>query len=165
MGFLYIYATSVLPQWLLQRRSLELGFASSGAGLAGLVYYLVADAAIEFLKLQWTYRLLAICTLVVNLACSILSSDHNERVKPNTYAFDYREYGRVEVVLVVSWGFLTKSGYIALLYSLPNYAASIGLLSPRQGSLVGVILSVGIGISRPVVGYCSDAFRRVNMAN
>ena len=163
MGFLYVTATSVLPQWFLQRRSLALGFASSGAGFGGLVYNLVAGAAIESLGLQWTYRLLAMCTLIVNLTCSILSRDRNERVKPNTYAFDYREYGRIEVILVVCWGFLTELGYIALLYSLPNYAASIGL-NPRQGSLVGAVLSVGIGIGRPVVGYCSDAFGRINMA-
>ena len=29
---------------------------------------------------------------------------------------------------------------------------------------MGAILSVGIGIGRPVVGYCSDTFGRINMA-
>ena len=163
MGFLYITATAILPQWFLRRRSLALGVASSGAGFGGLVYNLGAGAAIESLGLQWTYRLLALCTLLVNLACSVLSKDRHRAVKPHGYALDYSEFSHIQVLLVVAWGFLTELGYIVLLYSLPNYASSIGLTA-RQGSLVGALLNLGLAVGRPVVGYCSDAFGRINMA-
>lgn len=54
-------------------------------------------------------------------------------------------------------------GYIVLLFSLPNYANSIGLTA-HQGSIVGAILNLGQGLGRPPVGYFSDSFGRINMA-
>jgi len=71
-------------------------------------------------------------------------------------------------------------GYIVLLFSLPNYARSIGL-SAKQGSVIGALLNLGQGkiselsgstevltqdpgIGRPLVGYFSDAAGRINMA-
>ncbi|KAI9933932.1 hypothetical protein ASPWEDRAFT_35915 [Aspergillus wentii DTO 134E9] len=163
MGFLYVPATAILPQWFSKRRSLVLGIGSAGAGIGGLAYNLGSGAAIESLGLQWTYRLLALCTLVMNFICSILLKDRNTVVKPKDKAFDYREYGRVQVLLVVSWGFLTELGFIVLLYSLPNYATSIGLTA-RQGSVVSALLNLGLTIGRPLIGYYSDIVGRINMA-
>jgi MFS family permease len=71
-------------------------------------------------------------------------------------------------------------GYIVLLFSLPNYARSVGL-SAHQGSVVGAVLNLGQGRSysitmrnkesliipgmgRPFVGYFSDAAGRINLA-
>jgi len=107
--------------------------------------------------------MLAFCALGVNLICSILLKDRNKSVEPQQQAFNYREYAHVEVILVMFWGILTELGYIVLLYSLPNYAASIGLTA-RQGSVVGALLNLGLGVGRPVVGYYSDAFGRINIA-
>ncbi|KIX03265.1 uncharacterized protein Z518_06817 [Rhinocladiella mackenziei CBS 650.93] len=163
MGFLYIPATAVLPQWFSSRRSLAMGVASSGAGLGGLAYNLAAGRIVESLGVDWGYRILAFCGLAVNFICSMLLKDRNKIVQPLQNAFNYREYGRIEVMLVVIWGVLTELGFIALLYSLPNYATSIGL-TPGQGSVVGALLNLGLGIGRPVIGYYSDAFGRLNMA-
>ncbi|OAP59401.1 hypothetical protein AYL99_06699 [Fonsecaea erecta] len=163
MGFLYIPATAVLPQWFSTRRSLAMGIASSGAGLGGLAYNLAANAIVQRLGINWAYRILAFCGLAVNGACSLLLKDRNKAVQPLQNAFNYREYGHIEVILVVIWGVLTELGYIVLLYSLPNYATSIGLTA-SQGSVVGAVLNLGLGIGRPVIGYYSDAFGRINMA-
>lgn len=163
MGLVYITATAVLPQWFSSRRSLALGIATSGAGLGGLAYNLIAGRAIETVGLAWTYRILALCSLVVNVVCSFLMKDRNRSVQPVQAPFNYREYGQIEVLLVVAWGVLTELGYVVLLYSLPNYAISIGL-SHSQGSVVGAMLNLGLGIGRPVVGYYSDAFGRINTA-
>ena len=54
-------------------------------------------------------------------------------------------------------------GYIVLLFSLPNYANSIGLTA-HQGSIVGAILNLGQGLGRPPIGYFSDSLGRINMA-
>ena len=163
MGFLYVTAAGVLPQWFLRRRSLAVGLASSGAGLGGLAYNLGAGAAVEALGLQWTYRILAICSFVCNFGCSIIMKDRNKWVKPSLRSFDHHELGRLEVNLVIAWGFLTELGYIVLLYSLPHYAASIGL-TQKQGSIIGATLNLGLGVGRPFVGYFSDAWGRINMA-
>ncbi|KIX99828.1 uncharacterized protein Z520_04464 [Fonsecaea multimorphosa CBS 102226] len=163
MGLLYIPATASLPQWFSTRRSLAMGIASSGAGLGGLAYNLAAGAIVQSMGVNWAYRILAFCGLAVNGVCSLLLKDRNKAVQPLQNAFNYREYGQVEVILVVLWGVFTELGYIVLLYSLPNYATSIGLTA-GQGSVVGAVLSLGLGVGRPVIGYYSDAFGRINMA-
>ena len=132
MGFVYITATAVLPAWFSSKRSLAVGIATSGAGLGGLAYNLATGAAVEKLGLKWSYRLLAFCSLAGNLVASLLLKDRNKNVKPVQAAFNWREYSRIEVDLVLLWGVLTELGFMVLLYSLPNYATSIGL-SPSQG--------------------------------
>ena len=163
LGFTYIPATASLPQWFSTRRSLAMGIASAGAGIGGLAYNLAAGAIVQSKGIHWAYRILALCGLVVNLVCSLLLKDRNKAVQPLQNAFNYREYGQAEVLLVVAWGVFTELGYIVLLYSLPNYSISIGL-TPSQGSVVGAVLSLGLGIGRPVIGYYSDSFGRINMA-
>lgn len=163
MGFLYIPATGVLPQWFSTKRSLAVGIATSGAGLGGVAYNLIAGVAIRKLGLEWTYRLLALCALAANASSSILLRDRNRTVKPNKTSFDWHEFGHIEVLLVIVWGFLCELGYVVLLYSLPHYATTIGL-SQSQGSIVGAILNVGLGGGRPLVGYLSDRWGRLNVA-
>ncbi|KAF2483545.1 major facilitator superfamily domain-containing protein [Neohortaea acidophila] len=163
LGFLYIPASTVLPQWFDKKRSLSMGIASSGAGFGGLVYNLVAGAAIQGLGWRWTYRILAISTAVVNVTCALLLKDRNKMVKPKKQGFNVREFGHISVVLVILWGIFTELGYIVLLYSLPDYAISIGL-SANQGAVVGAVLNVGLGVGRPIIGLLSDRFGRIDTA-
>lgn len=163
MGFLYIPATNALPQWFSSRRSLAVGLSTSGAGIGGLVYNLIAGAGTRTLGLSWTYRVLAFCALVVNGLCAIFIRDRNKSVKPKQKTLDYHEFARVEVVLLIVWGFMAELGYIVLLYSLPHFATSIGL-TQQQGSVIGAIFNLGLGLGRPFVGYFSDRFGRINVA-
>lgn len=163
MGCLYMPATAVLPQWFSTKRSLAVGIAASGAGFGGVAYNLIAGAAAKSVGLNWTYRILALCSLGINAVCSLLIKDRNKMVKPKQNAFDWREYGHIEVVLVIIWGFLSELGYIVLLYSLPHYATTIGL-SQSQGSVVGALLNVGLGLGRPLIGWLSDRYGRINIA-
>ncbi|CAK4021049.1 related to MFS transporter (Mch2) [Lecanosticta acicola] len=163
MGFLYITASAVLPQWFSKRRSLAVGIASSGAGFGGLAYNLGAGAGLEKIGWRWTYIVLAISTAVVNFTCAILLKDRNQNIQPNKRMVNAREFAHVSTCLIILWGWLTELGYVVLLYSLPNYATSIGL-SAQQGSIVGAVLNLGLAFGRPVVGYYSDRFGRINMA-
>jgi MFS family permease len=61
------------------------------------------------------------------------------------------------------YGFLSMLGYVVLLFSLPNYARTIGL-SAQQGSIIGALLNLGQALGRPPIGYFSDSFGRLNMA-
>ena len=139
-----------------------MGISAAGAGLWGLAYNLVAAAAIQTIGLAWTYHILATVGLVVNLFCSLLVKDRNKAVQPYQLAFDYKLFARLEFWLMLGWGFLSELGYTMLLYSLPNYAISIGL-TPQQGSVVGALLNPGLCVGRPAVGYFSDALR-INVA-
>ncbi|KAK3714804.1 hypothetical protein LTR37_007539 [Vermiconidia calcicola] len=163
MGFLYITASPMLGQWFAKKRSLAVGIASSGAGFGGLAYNLGAGAAVEAVGVPWTYRILAATTLAMNLISSILLKDRNKMVKPQHKRFNIREFAHISTVLVILWGTFTELGYIVLLYSLPNYAQSIGL-SASQGSVVGAVLNLGLAFGRPVVGFVSDAWGRIDIA-
>lgn len=140
-----------------------MGLAYSGAGLGGLVYNLAAGQLVQTVGVKWTYRILGLCASAINLICSLLIRDRNATVKPFQRSFDDREYCQTEVLLLIIWGFATELGYIVLLYSLPTYASFIGL-SAQQGSVVGALLNLGLGIGRPLVGYYSDGLGRINMA-
>lgn len=140
-----------------------MGIASSGAGFGGVAYNLIAGALLRKIGLEWTYRVIALCTLVINGICGALIKDRNSVVKPKQDTFDWREFGHIEVVFLIMWGFLSELGYIVLWYSLPHYGTTIGL-SQSQGSVVAAVLNLGLGVSRPLVGYLSDRFGRINMA-
>jgi MFS family permease len=163
MGFQFVASVGIIPQWFSKRRGLANGIVTSGSGFGGLVYSLAANAMIQNLGLAWTFRMLAILQFTVNFICAILVKDRNMQVKPTQRAFDYRLFKRYEYLLFLGWGFFSMLGYIVVLFSLPNYARSIGL-SAKQGSVVGAVLNLGQGLGRPAVGYFSDAAGRINMA-
>ncbi|KAJ5171714.1 MFS general substrate transporter [Penicillium capsulatum] len=164
MGFLYIPAMAVLPLWFSTRRSFSIGLAGSGAGIGGLVYNLATGYSIEKNGVQMTYKILAFCALGSNLVSSLLlkprhTSQPEERYKRT---INLRDLSRLEVLLMMVWGIATEFGYIALIYSLPDYAASIGLTA-QQGSVTGAILNLGLTLGRPLVGYLSDKCGRITV--
>ncbi|KAM0322172.1 hypothetical protein ACHAQA_009661 [Verticillium albo-atrum] len=167
MGFLFIPASSVLPPWFSTKRSLAVGLATSGAGIGGLVYSLVTNAAIDRFGVRWAYRILACCALVANVLATLLLRETGGKARRlarrDELRFNPRDFGRIEVVLVMFWGIVTEIGYIVLLYSLPSYAASVGM-TPTQGSIANALLNLGLGLGRPLVGYFSDSIGRINMA-
>lgn len=163
-GFLFITASNVLPHWFARRRSLAQGLASAGVGFGGLAYSLGTGAALETIGAAWTYRIFAICTLIVNSICVFLLKDRSRGVRAQrSIAFDLGEYRHISVLLITAWGIMTEFGYSILSYTLPNYATSIGL-SVWQGSVVAAALNLGLAFGRPAVGYCSDRYGRINVA-
>ncbi|KAK3324329.1 major facilitator superfamily domain-containing protein [Cercophora scortea] len=169
MGLVYIPAMALLPPWFSSRRSLALGFATSGAGLGGLAYSLITGRLIAVSGPAWTWRVLSITSLVANVICSLAlrespaTTNTNTTTHPRRSVFNPRTLAQTQIILVLCWGFLTEFGYVALWYSLPSYATSIGLV-PAQGAVVQAVLSLGLGFGRPVVGYYSDRVGRINMA-
>ncbi|KAH7032689.1 major facilitator superfamily domain-containing protein [Microdochium trichocladiopsis] len=175
MGFIYLPAMEVLPHWFSRHRSLAVGLAASGAGLGGLAYSLLTGQLLQRYDVVWTYRILSFVSLVMNLASVAFLRQHplcRQRRrgsgdgitgKSQHQALNPRHFGRVEILLVVLWGFVTELGYITLLYSLPTYATSIGL-DPVQGSVAQALLNLGSAVGRPIVGYYSDRVGRINIA-
>jgi len=163
MGFLFVGSVGLVPQWFSKRRSFANSIAAAGSGIGGLIYSLATNAMIEHISLGWAFRILAIVAFAVNVVCTILVRDRNKAVKAVHVAFDGRLLERPEFLLLLGWGIFSMLGYIVLLFSLPNYARSIGLTA-QQGSVIGALLNLGQGMGRPVVGYFSDSFGRINMA-
>jgi MFS family permease len=168
---------SLLPPWFSSRRSLAVGLATSGAGLGGLAYNLLAGRLIAVSGTAWTWRILSFTALAANAICSLLlrerppstastttaANANSAGTRRHSYSFDMHSFFRIQIILVLAWGFLTEFGYVALWYSLPSYATSLNL-TPTQGSVVQALLSLGLGVGRPVVGYYSDRVGRINIA-
>lgn len=110
MGLVYITAAAILPQWFSTRRSLAVGIAASGAGVGGLFYNLLVGFLVQSVGVAWSYRSMAVLTLFFNGISSILLKDRNRFVKPVQSSFSYKELGHVEVLLLISWGFVTDIG-------------------------------------------------------
>ena len=163
MGFLFVGSVGIIPQWFTTKRSLANGIGTAGSGLGGMMYSLATNAMIDSLGVQWAFRILGILTCAVNIVCALLMRDRNKAIGAVQLAFDYTLFKRWEFLLILSWGFFSMMGYITLLFSLPNYAVSIGL-TPRQGSIIGAVLNLGQGLGRPVVGVFSDSAGRINLA-
>jgi MFS family permease len=163
MGFLFVGSVGIIPQWFTARRSLANGIGTAGSGLFGMVYSLATEAMIQKLGLPWAFRILGIVSFAVNFTCSIVVRDRNKQVGASLLAFDWRLFKRPEFVLLLGYGFFSMLGYIVLLFSLPNYAQSVGLTS-RQGALIGALLNLGQGLGRPPIGYFSDSVGRINIA-
>jgi MFS family permease len=163
MGFLYVTTAGILPQWFSKKRSFANSIGSAGSGLGGLVYSLSSNAMIQSIGVGWAFRILAIVSCSVNVICTILIRDRNKAVGSIQLAFDFQLLKRPEFLLLLGWGVFSMLGYVVLLFSLPNYAASIGLTS-QQGSIVGAMLNLGQGIGRPFVGLFSDRAGRINIA-
>ncbi|KAI4203730.1 MAG: hypothetical protein LQ346_001740 [Caloplaca aetnensis] len=163
MGFMFVGSVGVVPQWFTTKRSFATGIATAGSGIGGLMYSLATNAMIQSLGVGWAFRILGIVAFTVNLVCALLLKDRNKAIGSSQLAFDYRLFARFEYWLLLGWGFFSMLGYIALLFSLPSYATSIGL-SPKQGSIVGALLNLGQGLGRPCVGIFSDSVGRINIA-
>jgi len=147
MGFLFVASVGIVPQWFSKRRSFANSIAAAGSGIGAIIYSLGANAMIEAIGLGWGFRVLAIVTASVNTICTLLVRDRNKAVGARFVAFDARLFKRVEFLLLLGWGFFSMLGYIVLLFSLPNYAKSIGL-SAQKGSVIGALLNLGQGKSQ-----------------
>lgn len=60
------------------------------------------------------------------------------------------------------WAFISMLGYITLLYSLSDFALSIGL-SRAQATDALTILNLGTAVGRPLIGFLSDHYGRIKV--
>ncbi|KAF2842384.1 MFS general substrate transporter [Patellaria atrata CBS 101060] len=163
MGFLFVGSVGIVPQWFTTRRSLANGIATAGSGIGGLIYSLATNAMIRSIGLAWAFRVLGIVSCLVNFVCSVFMKDRNKQLGSSQLALDHSLLRKPEYYLLLGFGFFSMLGYIVLLFSLPNYAESVGLTA-KQGSVVGAVLNLGQAMGRPPIGYFSDSIGRINMA-
>jgi len=163
LGLTFTSSIGIPSQWFLKRRSITNGIVSAGSGVGGIIWALATNSMIETISLAWAYRITAICLFVVNIVASLFMRDRNKHVNPNQRAFDVSLLLRPEFLLLLAWSCFSLLGYIVLLYSLSDFSISKGL-STQQASIVTAVLSVGMTVGRPLVGYFSDSVGRINMA-
>ncbi|KAH6206145.1 hypothetical protein HBI42_194500 [Parastagonospora nodorum] len=164
MGFLFVGSVGIAAQWFTTRRSLANGLTSAGSGLGGLIYSLATQAMIRNIGLPWAFRILGIIAFIVNASCALVMRDRNKQIGSSQLSFDWRLFKKAEFCGLMLFGFLSMLGYVVLLFSLPNYARTIGLTA-QQGSIIGAVFNLGQTLGRPPIGYFSDSVGRLNMAS
>lgn len=65
--------------------------------------------------------------------------DRNKYIRPPQLAFDTTFLVRYDVLLLLAWAFLNMLGYIALLFSLSDFALAIELSSQRATDTIGLL--------------------------
>ncbi|KAK4128256.1 MFS general substrate transporter [Parathielavia appendiculata] len=163
LGFCFTSSVGVVSQWFNKRRSFANSVATCGSGFGGLTYSLATNAMISNLGLAWAFRILAILAFVVNGACSLILRDRNKAVGTVHIPFHKDLFKHLQVWLFIGWGFFSLLGYVIVVFSLTDYAQSVGF-SASQGSLAAAIFNLSQGIGRPLIGLASDRFGRINVA-
>jgi MFS family permease len=163
VGFTYIPSVPIIPQWFERKRSLATGISAAGSGIGGLMYSFLTDVMITKISLAWAFRVTAVISGVFLILATILIRTRNEVIQPPQRGFDVQLLRRKDCILLLLWAFISMLGYMVILFSLPDFARSIGL-SAKQASIVNAILNLGTAIGRPMIGVASDYFGRVNVA-
>lgn len=163
IGFIIIPSMAILSQWFERKRSVANGLSSAGSGIGGVIFTWGTAAMIRDIGLKWTLRTTGLITLAATVTATLFLRDRNHHIKPTQLAFDVTLLRRYDVMLLLTWAFISMFGYITLLYSLSDYATSLGLDRQQATNLVG-ILNLGTAVGRPVIGIASDRFSRTNTA-
>ena len=163
VGFVYVPSIPVLSQWFQKRRSLANGISTAGSGIGGLIFSFSTGAMLQNWTLAWTLRIIGIVALVVNLMATALIRDRNAAIRPKQRPFDRHLFMRPAVLWLLAWAFISMLGYTTLLYSLSDFARSIGL-SSQQAINVTALLNTGTAVGRPFIGVASDRCGRFSIS-
>ncbi|KAF2665263.1 MFS transporter, MCP family, solute carrier family 16, member 6 [Microthyrium microscopicum] len=163
IGLMIVPSMAILSQWFSRKRSVANGLSSAGSGIGGIVFSWGTRSMIKSMGLAWALRATGLITLAANCIAILLIRDRNDHIKPTQLAFDLVLLRQYKVILLLLWAFISMFGYIALLFSLSDFALAIGLSREEATDIVG-FLNLGTAVGRPIIGIMSDHFSRVNTA-
>ena len=163
IGFIYVPSLPILSQWFEARRSLANGIASAGSGFGGALFAWTTGAIIDAFGLKWALCTTGLITFFLTAIATSLLRDRNKYIRPPQLALDTSLLKTYEVQLLLAWYFVSMLGYITLLFSLSDFALSIGISPQRATDVIG-LLNVGTAIGRPIIGIASDKSNRIDVA-
>ncbi|EPE29044.1 MFS general substrate transporter [Glarea lozoyensis ATCC 20868] len=163
VGFSYLPSIAILSQWFSRRRSLANGISAAGSGIGGLIFSFAVRAAISNISLAWALRMTGLVSGFMNIMATIAIRSRNHIIQPKQHPFDMNLLGRYDVGLVLGWAFVSMLGYITLLFSMSNFARSIGL-DDSQAASATALLNLGTALGRPFIGVISDRYGRIETA-
>ncbi|KAL8838822.1 MAG: hypothetical protein Q9170_001977 [Blastenia crenularia] len=163
VGFTYIPSTAILSQWFTAKRSLANGISTAGSGIGGLIFSFATGAMIRNLGVSWSLRITGVISGVINLIATLMIRHRNEAVRPPQRGLDLHLLRQPDVLLLLCWAFVSTLGYMTLLFSLPDFARSVGL-SMERAAATQAFVNLGTAVGRPLTGVLSDRFGRVEVA-
>jgi MFS family permease len=118
---------------------------------------------IQNISLAWAFRITAILMFAVNSIVILVLRDRIKIISARYRSFDISLLKNFGFLAVILWGFVMLFGYVSVMYSLSDYAVSVGL-TQQQGSVVTGMFSAGIMIGRPLMGFVADSMGRINLS-
>lgn len=167
-GIIFGANSIILPMWFLEKRALANGITHSGIGMGGVVFSLAVNKLLsETGDQKWPLRMLCIVSFVVCTCCMLFVRERTSRVKTPirvvwTRSFNVRVWKMKHLKLISLWGSLASVGYVVMLYSMSDYAISVGL-SSADATIITTCLNAGQMVGRPLIGLFSEKYGRVNV--
>ncbi|SCU89937.1 LAFA_0E21990g1_1 [Lachancea sp. 'fantastica'] len=119
---------------------------------------------------KWAMRMLAVVTFVLNSISlcfvqvrtpSSTDTEEESAIEVLKKSFDKSVLKIVPLHYCAIWSSLTTIGYVILMFSMANYASSIGL-STQQATIALAIFNGSQAIGRPFMGWFSEYGGRCN---
>lgn len=170
MGLLFSPSVGIPSRWFTKRRALATGICAGGSGIGGIIFNLGTNAMIANISLAWAYRITAIVVFVCNLTATLLTRDPHPRdmsaPRPSVRQslFDHTQFHHPGFIYLLGWGIASLFGYVTLQFSISKFAVSSLHLTQTQGSNLAALLSAGMAVGRPLVGFIADTYGRINCA-
>lgn len=139
------------------------GISAAGSGVGGAAFTWATETIIQHMSIQWALRITGCILFMANLAAISVLRHRNLIINPSQLGFDTSLLRQYDVILLLSWAFVSTFGYITLLFSLSDFALSVGLTNAQATSVIG-FLNIGTAIGRPVIGILSDRWSRIDTA-
>jgi MFS family permease len=121
-------------------------------------------AMLDTVGFRWSLRITAVIVFFINLAATIMLRSRNTEIQPDLRPFNTKLLRSYEVKLLLGWSIVLMFGYITLMFSLTDYATVIGR-SAKDSANVAACLNLGTALGRPLIGYFSDRYGRVQIAS
>lgn len=159
----YMTANALIPQWFREKRGLANGVFTAGAGLGSIIFSLSVQHLIDSIGLRWAQRYVGIFSCAMCLISSVFMFERKELFRRKVRIFDIKLFCRGDIWLAVVWGTITMFCCSIVKYTFSPYAVSVGL-THVQASILNTVLSVGIIVGRPLLGYLADIIGSINAA-
>ncbi|SCU91267.1 LANO_0D11210g1_1 [Lachancea nothofagi CBS 11611] len=170
-GIIFGSNTIVIPSWFLKKRALANGLGHVGVGLGGLVFSFAVHAMIERTgDHRWAMRMLAACTFLINAVsmCFIKVREPASGQQEKKSAMEILKKSFDKSVLKITplhycalWSSFCTIGYVILMFSIANYATSIGMTA-QQATVALAVFNGSQAIGRPFMGWFAEVIGRSN---
>jgi MFS family permease len=176
IGMIFGANSIILPTWFLKRRALAIGISQAGIGVGGITFSLSSNALIHKTgDCKWALKSLGIISFVICTTTMFLvrirraSTDRFTKDADVTVmnviksVMDYKVLKSFPLHLATIWAGMATMGYVICLFSLSNYAISIGLTAD-QATITTVVFNLSQAFGRPLIGICCEWIGRVNFS-
>ncbi|GAA6037489.1 hypothetical protein JCM8097_008213 [Rhodosporidiobolus ruineniae] len=143
------FASNTLPSsYFLRRRNLATGLVYAGGGVGGALFSIIAAQLLKHTSLPWTFRILGLIFLGLNLPSAWMLKSRAPRVplRSGKKALDWSLFKDVRFNLLLSGTSIALFPLLVPPFFLPLYGSSLGLsISTSSLILAGFNLSSAAG--------------------